>query len=94
MNPPWTLLPAVINKLQRELPEAFLIVPGWRDTIWLGSLVASGCASMRVPVHDGMFRRFGVLREKAQHWDVWAFHLRRVEREYGPAAFSSTAAFI
>ena len=86
--------PAVVNKLQRELPEVVLIVPGWRDTTWWGSLVASGCPSMRVPSHDGMFRKFGVYPEKAPRWDVWAFHLRRADRADGPATLSIPATFL
>ena len=79
MNPPWERMEDVVGKLEVECPEAILIAPAFTNTRWWEKLLVSGAACLRLNKHFGLFRKFGTDAMEAPRWDVWEFHLKRVE---------------
>jgi len=49
-NPLWALLPAIINKQQRERPAALLIIPNWPTAVWWPSMLTLQGQMMALPL--------------------------------------------
>jgi len=50
LNPPWALLPAIIDKLDRERPAALLIIPHWPTAVWWPSMLALNGLMLPLPL--------------------------------------------
>ena len=50
VNPLWALLPAIIDKLQREWPATLLIIPHWPRAVWWPSMLALQGQMLALPL--------------------------------------------
>ena len=55
LNPPWALLPAIIDKLQRVRPAVLLIIPHWPTAVWWPSMLALHGQMLALPLPKQVF---------------------------------------
>ena len=89
-NPPFSLMPQVVEKILRERPEILVVVPDWQRLTWF--------AKLREAADKQAFRPCGVrifeLAGKAvgpTRWGTWFFYLAKRESKEGPSKAVSDA---
>ena len=70
INPPWSLLPKVLARLQLERPTALVVVPRWEGAIWWP--LAKGLGPF-VELTGPVYRRAGQLLPAPQTWTSVVF---------------------
>ena len=68
VNPPWSEMWRVCDKIVKERPHVILIVPDWRDAAWFGLLKHLRDEEIYFPKGMHLF-----VDMPAVKWGVWAF---------------------